>query len=70
MIYKYDTKIEFWHEGDRSVGIPEDNAVLYINLYDYPEDQINELVEAIHKVIEEVFDFPTFTSVIHPDPDP
>ena len=69
-MYQYDTKIEFYHEGDRSVGIPSDNAELHINFYnDFPQDQIEEVAEAIRKVIEEVFDFPTFTNIIHPEPD-
>ena len=57
------TKILFQHEGDRSVGIDGDEATLTIDLAGMPEDQKKCIAEDIRKILEEVWDFPTFVEI-------
>ena len=65
-----DTKVEFYHNGDYTVGIPADSASLYINFYDMPEENIDAVVESMRLIVQEVFDcMPTHAHIIHPEPD-
>ena len=58
------SKIEFWHDGDSSVGIGGDNATIDIDLTYLEEEQVNDIVASFKEILEDIWDFYVSSHVI------